>query len=304
MQAQPSPASRPGGAPPSPQLPMAAKPLPLYLRVSPRPTPSSKHSPTRLPSLYLSPSSSPPISPSNYARVPKRTTALSSSPISTAFTSPNDDPQKAKLAQVAKRLESTSRYFKRLGSLGFWGQLVCTVVTAVILSFSVVLKGKITSPATFYATAGGIAAAFVSVFWSFGFIRLSDKLRRTANEPSKTLDSAFSGSSSSRCPEKLEKEHSIEPSWHGCCCPGYASHCRIAGCKSFNFFSQSFLPGHPTWLQPCSCIGCFLGAGISKHYPFSFLGTCLLVGAIKVGDFTTVRKHSSSEDHIAMLKFN
>ncbi|KAI8532747.1 hypothetical protein RHMOL_Rhmol11G0237700 [Rhododendron molle] len=189
MQAQPSPASRPGGAPPSPPLPRAAKPLPPYRRVSPRPTPSFKHSPTRLPSplysQYLSPSSSQPISPSNYARVPKRTTALSSSPISTAFTSPNDDSQRAKLAQVAKRLESTSRYFKRLGSIGFWGQLVCTVVTAVILTFSVVVKGKITSPATFYATAGGIAAAFVSVFWSFGYIRLSDKLRRTANEPSK-----------------------------------------------------------------------------------------------------------------------
>ncbi|GFY89563.1 translocon at inner membrane of chloroplasts 21 [Actinidia rufa] len=87
--------------------------------------------------------------------------------------------------RVSKRLESTSRYFKRLGSFGFWGQLVCTVVAAVILSFSVVVTGKITSPATFYATAGGIAAGFVSVFWSFGYIRLSDKLRRTVNEPSK-----------------------------------------------------------------------------------------------------------------------
>lgn len=62
---------------------------------------------------------------------------------------------------------------------------MCTVVAAVILSFSVVSMGKITSPATFYATASGIAAAFVSVFWSFGYIRLSDKLQRTANEPSK-----------------------------------------------------------------------------------------------------------------------
>ncbi|KAJ0700650.1 hypothetical protein HanOQP8_Chr10g0370541 [Helianthus annuus] len=86
---------------------------------------------------------------------------------------------------VAKRLESTSRYFKRLGSLGFWGQLVCTIVAAVILSFSVVITGKITSPATFYATAGGIVAAFLSVFWSFGYIRLSDRLRKTANDPSK-----------------------------------------------------------------------------------------------------------------------
>uniref|UniRef100_A0A2P2IMH1 Protein TIC 21, chloroplastic n=2 Tax=Rhizophora mucronata TaxID=61149 RepID=A0A2P2IMH1_RHIMU len=108
-----------------------------------------------------------------------------SPPSSTAFTSPNDDAERAKFAQVARRLENTSRYFKRLGSFGFWGQLICTVVAAVILSFSVVVTGKISSPPTFYATAGGIAAAFISVFWSFNYIRLSEKLRRTANEPSK-----------------------------------------------------------------------------------------------------------------------
>lgn len=62
-----------------------------------------------------------------------------------------------------------------------------TVVAAVILSFSIVVTGKITSPATFYATAGGIAAAFISVFWSFGYIRLSEKLRKTASDPSKVL---------------------------------------------------------------------------------------------------------------------
>ena len=95
------------------------------------------------------------------------------------------------VVQVAKRLEKTARYFKRLGSLGFWGQLVCTVVAAVILSFSVVITGKVTSPATFYATAGGIVAAFISVFWSFGYIRLSEKLRKTANDPSKVCLCAF-----------------------------------------------------------------------------------------------------------------
>ncbi|KAF8404955.1 hypothetical protein HHK36_009850 [Tetracentron sinense] len=112
-------------------------------------------------------------------------TANASAPVSPSFSSPNDDSEKAKLAKVAKRLENTSRYFKRFGSLGFWGQLVCAVVAAVILSFSVVMTGKATSPATFYATAGGIAAAFISVFWSFGYIRLSDRLRRTASEPAK-----------------------------------------------------------------------------------------------------------------------
>ncbi|KAF9675865.1 hypothetical protein SADUNF_Sadunf09G0077900 [Salix dunnii] len=102
-----------------------------------------------------------------------------------AFNSQNDETERAKLAQVAKRLEDTSRYFKRLGNLGFWGQLICATVAAVILSFSIVVTGKIPSPPTFYATLGGIAAAFISVFWSFGYIRLSEKLRKTANDPSK-----------------------------------------------------------------------------------------------------------------------
>ncbi|KAL1831612.1 hypothetical protein DCAR_0101599 [Daucus carota subsp. sativus] len=112
------------------------------------------------------------------------TKILASAPISTNYT-PSDDTEKLKLAQVAKRLENTSRYLKRLGSFGFWGQLVCTIVAAVILSFSIVVTGKVTSPATFYATAGGIAAGFISVFWSFGYIRLADKLKRTANNPVK-----------------------------------------------------------------------------------------------------------------------
>ncbi|KAG4907618.1 hypothetical protein AAZX31_20G116900 [Glycine max] len=112
-------------------------------------------------------------------------TASASSQVSPAFTPSNDESEKAKLELVAKRLEKTARYFKRLGNLGFWGQLVCTVVAAVILSFSVIVTGKVTSPATFYATAGGIVAAFISVFWSFGYIRLSEKLRKTSNDPTK-----------------------------------------------------------------------------------------------------------------------
>lgn len=110
---------------------------------------------------------------------------MASAPVSSPFTSPNEESEKAKLAQVAKRLLNTSRYFRRLGTLGFWGQLVCTLVAAVILSFSIAITGRITSPFTFYSTAGGIAAAFISVFWSFGYLRLSEKLRKTANDPSK-----------------------------------------------------------------------------------------------------------------------
>jgi hypothetical protein len=84
-----------------------------------------------------------------------------------------------------RRLEKTARYFKNLGTLGFWSQLVCTIISAGILAFSTVVTGKVTSPFTFYATAAGIAAAFISVFWSFGYIRLSERLRKTSKEPAK-----------------------------------------------------------------------------------------------------------------------
>ncbi|MCD7472510.1 hypothetical protein HAX54_013768 [Datura stramonium] len=136
-------------------------------------------------SLPFSPLKTEPLSLPQFRLISKRTRILASAPVSAPYTSPNDDSEKAKLAQVAKRLQNTARYFKRLGTLGFWGQLVCTLVAAVILSFSIVITGKITSPFTFYSTAGGIAAAFISVFWSFGYLRLSEKLRKTANEPSK-----------------------------------------------------------------------------------------------------------------------
>ncbi|KAF7840777.1 Protein TIC 21, chloroplastic [Senna tora] len=155
---------------------------------------ASAGSPPQLHRLLRRPNSSPSLSLPSFESSHSLTSSSSlssssfvnaSSQVSAAFTPSSDESERAKLAQVSKRLEKTARYFKRLGNLGFWGQLVCTVVAAVILSFSVVVTGRVTSPATFYATAGGIAAAFVSVFWSFGYIRLSDKLRRTANDPTK-----------------------------------------------------------------------------------------------------------------------
>ncbi|KAJ9537891.1 hypothetical protein OSB04_030624 [Centaurea solstitialis] len=174
------PAAHSGIAPPplpspatKPSLPNLRRPLSSLNFSS-----SSTH-----PSLSFTPSSPFPLHIfRNQIKNPNK--LASAAPISAAYDS-NEDLEKAKLAQVAKRLESTSRYFKRLGSLGFWGQLVCTTVAAVILSFSIVITGKITSPASFYATAGGIVAAFLSVFWSFGYIRLSDRLRKTVNDPSK-----------------------------------------------------------------------------------------------------------------------
>ncbi|GFP84604.1 protein tic 21 chloroplastic [Phtheirospermum japonicum] len=176
------PAARSGVAPPAPPCKEAfSNALPFNFRRSFLRFGLTSDPHLSLSSLKLVKSlSSPYIILNNYSLK-----TLASSPIAASYSSQSDEPDKAKLAQVSKRLEKTSRYFKRLGSFGFWGQLICTIVAAVILSFSIVITGKITSPATFYSTAGGIAAAFISVFWSFGYIRLSDRLRKTANDPSK-----------------------------------------------------------------------------------------------------------------------
>ncbi|KAM0942747.1 hypothetical protein DsansV1_C14g0130421 [Dioscorea sansibarensis] len=159
------------------------RPPPPPAHVARRPQTLNPSSVPSSPSSHRLRCTSPLLLPRSFPSSPLRAAPASRPP--SGFSAPDEDSEKAKLSLVSKRLESTSRYFKRLGSLGFWGQLVCTVVAAGILSFSAVITGKVTSPATFYATAGGIAAAFVSVFWSFGYIRLSERLRRTANEPSK-----------------------------------------------------------------------------------------------------------------------
>eukprot|EP00475_Leptophrys_vorax_P019147 TRINITY_DN26172_c0_g1_i2.p1 TRINITY_DN26172_c0_g1~~TRINITY_DN26172_c0_g1_i2.p1 ORF type:complete len:344 (-),score=-7.22 TRINITY_DN26172_c0_g1_i2:370-1302(-) len=102
-----------------------------------------------------------------------------------AFEEPEDPQEAARRAQASKRVESTARYFRRLGVVGFWGQLVCAVVASVILTFSIVISGKPTAPVSTYLTSAGIVAAFLSVFWSFGYLRLADRLRSAVDNPMK-----------------------------------------------------------------------------------------------------------------------
>eukprot|EP00897_Mesotaenium_endlicherianum_P002959 jgi/Mesen1/2691/ME000167S01846 len=97
----------------------------------------------------------------------------------------SNPPENARAQQAAEKLRRMAGYFRRLGSLGFWSQLVCTVVAAVILAFSIVITGQATSPVTLYLTSGGIVAAFLSVFWSFDYTRLSRRLRDAVSNPQK-----------------------------------------------------------------------------------------------------------------------
>eukprot|EP00270_Netrium_digitus_P012865 TRINITY_DN4223_c0_g1_i1.p1 TRINITY_DN4223_c0_g1~~TRINITY_DN4223_c0_g1_i1.p1 ORF type:complete len:327 (+),score=69.15 TRINITY_DN4223_c0_g1_i1:62-982(+) len=96
-----------------------------------------------------------------------------------------DAVEAARRAQASKRVEQTGAYIKRLGVFSFWTQLACSIVSAVILAFSLAVTGKPTSPPTTYLTAFGIAAALFSVFWTFGYLRLAERLRDAASNPVK-----------------------------------------------------------------------------------------------------------------------
>lgn len=107
-----------------------------------------------------------------------------SAPPADAFQA-EDPVEAARIAHASKRVDQTSRYFRRLGVIGFWIQLACSLVSAVILTFSIVITGKPTAPITTYLTSGGIVAGFLSVFWAFGYLRLSDRLKSAVSNPTK-----------------------------------------------------------------------------------------------------------------------
>mmetsp|Transcript_10032 Transcript_10032/g.24715 ORF Transcript_10032/g.24715 Transcript_10032/m.24715 type:complete len:287 (+) Transcript_10032:70-930(+) len=119
------------------------------------------------------------------ARAPTASSSSSSSvrrhsSVVTRATSENASENEA---AVSRKVARTAGACKTLGRWGFWGQLVLTVVSAVILIFSFIFKGitKATD-AGLYFILFGICAAFFTTFWSLGIVRLGEKLRQSATQ--------------------------------------------------------------------------------------------------------------------------
>ncbi|GAQ89666.1 chloroplast import appara [Klebsormidium nitens] len=97
-----------------------------------------------------------------------------------------EDAEQDRVRQsVAIRLKRAASEFRRWGNWGFWVQLVTAVVSAVILAFSVAITGQATNAISAYLTAGGIVAAFISVFNFFRFSRLARTFEESAENPDK-----------------------------------------------------------------------------------------------------------------------
>ncbi|KAG0613826.1 hypothetical protein M758_6G132100 [Ceratodon purpureus] len=170
-----------------------------------------------------------------------------------------------KLAQVSKRLERTAGYFKRLGQLGFWGQLVCTIVAAVILAFSVVITGQATAPVSTYLTAGGIAAGFLSVFWSFGYIRLAQKLREAINDPTKAPPRA-------EVVKKLKNGVVINLLGLGSSLLGLQATVGVLVAKALTSSTTPYLQGAPQGFSPVLALDVFLVQASGNALVAHFLG--------------------------------
>ncbi len=86
--------------------------------------------------------------------------------------------QEGSLPEVARQnLESAYSLCRRFGWFSFWYQLSLTTVAAIVTLFSMAFSSQQSPQTTLYFTLFGVITGCLSTFWSFGYVRLSRKLR-------------------------------------------------------------------------------------------------------------------------------
>lgn len=84
----------------------------------------------------------------------------------------------ADVSEVARQnLKKAATACRRYGWISFWVQLVLNTVAAIVLLFSLAFTSQNGPGISLYLTLFGIVLGFLSLFWSFGYVRLSRKLR-------------------------------------------------------------------------------------------------------------------------------
>lgn len=82
------------------------------------------------------------------------------------------------LPEVARQnLESAYFLCRRFGWFSFWYQLSLTTVAAIVTLFSMAFSSQQSPMSALYFTLFGVITGCLSTFWSFGYVRLSRKLR-------------------------------------------------------------------------------------------------------------------------------
>lgn len=89
-----------------------------------------------------------------------------------------------RLGEAARKaLTRATAAVRRYGWLSFWAQLSLSVVSGVILLFSVAFTSQSGPKAALYLTLFGILAGFLSTFWNFGYTRTAMKMQNYLDSP-------------------------------------------------------------------------------------------------------------------------
>lgn len=89
-----------------------------------------------------------------------------------------------RLGEAARKaLTRATAAVRRYGWLSFWAQLSLSVVSGVILLFSVAFTSQSGPKASLYLTLFGILAGFLSTFWNFGYTRTAMKMQSYLDAP-------------------------------------------------------------------------------------------------------------------------
>lgn len=96
----------------------------------------------------------------------------------------SSDSVSSRMGEPARKaLQRATRAVQRYGWLSFWVQLTLSIVSAVILLFSVAFTSQSGPRASLYLTLGGIIAGFLSTFWNFGYTRTGLKMQQYLDAP-------------------------------------------------------------------------------------------------------------------------
>lgn len=90
-----------------------------------------------------------------------------------------DLPQEPRISEGARRaLQRATGAVKRYGWISFWIQLSLSIVSGIILLFSVAFTSQSGPKSALYLTLLGILAGFLSTFWNFGYTRTAMKMQK------------------------------------------------------------------------------------------------------------------------------
>mmetsp|Transcript_7315 Transcript_7315/g.18806 ORF Transcript_7315/g.18806 Transcript_7315/m.18806 type:complete len:275 (-) Transcript_7315:1134-1958(-) len=122
----------------------------------------------------------------NNATLAGRPQRLCQAGASTSGGSNGSNGNSAKEISAKTNLGKMGNLLQKCGWFGFWGQFALITVSSVMTVFSVIFTKPQSLAAKFslYLVLVGVAAGYFSTYWTFGYLQLAKKIKRSIKQPS------------------------------------------------------------------------------------------------------------------------